>query len=142
MIILILQWLAILFFTALIHECGHALACRYFGIPVLEIMLWSGSQRYRLQLGRFAIGWFPYGGYVATPFVKEDAVDFAITFCGPAANFIIGTGVFFSSGMIKVFFLFNVLMAINAMLPISNKKDGYRLLLILKKWYSSRMHCK
>ncbi|MEO6539586.1 MAG: site-2 protease family protein [Ferruginibacter sp.] len=138
MIILILQWLAILFFTALIHESGHALACRYYKIPVLQMMVFSGTAKHSLRFGRFLIGWLPYGGYVVTPFISCSRKDFIITIWGPAANFIVGTGALFTTGMLKVFFVFNLVMAINAMLPISKQKDGYRLLKILQQWQKSK----
>ena len=142
MIILIAQSISVLFTASLIHEAGHALACRLYGIRIIEIMIWSGSPRHRLQMGRLAIGWFPYGGYVATPFIDDDVEDFIITLCGPVANIIVGMGIFFSSGMIQVFCSYNLLMAVNALLPIGGKKDGYRLLLIIKKWYSIKKQYK
>ena len=141
-IILCFQWLGILFVTALIHEGGHALACRLYRVPIYEIMIWSGSPRHRLQFGRFAIGWFPYGGYVATPHIKDALIDFNITLCGPAANIIVAMiTVFLPPSFDKLRWL-NFIMGVYALVPIGNKKDGFRLLLIIMKWYHSRTHCR
>lgn len=141
-IILCFQWLAILFVTALIHEGGHALACRFYSVPIYEVMIWSGSPRHRLQFGRFAIGWLPYGGYVATPFVKDSITDFNITLLGPLANLIVSQGAYFTSGTLQHFCFFNAVVGLYALVPIGKGKDGYRLLLIIMKWYNFRKHCR
>jgi integral membrane sensor domain MASE1 len=106
-------------------------------------MVFSGTPKYSVKFGPyFSIGWFPYGGYVATPFIYNDEVDFFITICGPLANLIIAIGLFFTAGMYQFFFAFNAFVAVYALMPLGKKKDGYRLLLILKKWYNFRKHCR
>lgn len=141
-IILCFQWLGILFVTALIHEGGHALACRFYSIPVLEFMIWQGSPRHRLQFGKLAIGWFPYGGYVATPFVKDSLADFNITLCGPLANIAVCIVTLFLPQAWNDLGWFNLTVGVYALIPIGRQKDGYRLLLIIMKWYNFRKHCK
>ena len=106
------------------------------------MMVWSGSPRHRLQFGRFAIGWFPHGGYVATPFVKDAIADFNVTLCGPLANIVVAMITFFLPPWADMFGWFNLTMGIYALLPFGKQKDGYRLLLTIKKWYNFRKYTR
>lgn len=147
---IILQTIGILFFTALIHEAGHALAARYYRQTIHQVMIWQGSYKYRIGFTvkrcMFLLGWFPYGGFVMafnSRCQTSPAQNFFITFWGPLANLLAASGYFFTGNPVwQLFFVFNLVTAINSLLPFSKQKDGYRLLQILKQWYLSKKLCR
>jgi membrane-associated protease RseP (regulator of RpoE activity) len=82
-LILFLLWVAIVFFSILLHEFGHALISRYFGrSPSIELM-WSGGVT---ASSRYSLLSYP----------KEIMVSFA----GPLAGFLFGGLVFLISKLV------------------------------------------
>ena len=73
--ILLLMWVAIVFFSILIHELGHALAARLFGYD---------PHIYLYHFGGLAV-FEPYRDYTT-------ARSILITLAGPAAGFALGFG--------------------------------------------------
>ena len=63
-------WVAVLFGVVFLHELGHSLVARHFGIRVLDITLW------------------PLGGMARMSEIPEDAkVESLIAIAGPLVNF-------------------------------------------------------
>ncbi|HNV70153.1 MAG TPA: M50 family metallopeptidase, partial [Candidatus Ozemobacteraceae bacterium] len=95
-------------FLVLIHEIGHFLALRWFGLPVYAFSVGFGSPLWKKQLGQteYRLGWLPLGGYVMPedPDVAEKreqeggsllpdhppAAQFWVALAGPVANIVLG----------------------------------------------------
>ena len=62
----IMPFLFILGFCITIHEFGHFLLAKVFGIPVEKFSIGYGPPLIRLKIGEtdFRIAYFPLGGYV------------------------------------------------------------------------------
>src|ERR1700712_4548994 len=66
---LLLVWIACVFVSIVVHELGHALAARHFGVePAVELHALGGVTR---MFGR----------------LLSRSEGFWVTFCGPAAGF-------------------------------------------------------
>ena len=66
MIITLIAFLFILAFSITIHEFGHFIMAKLFGIPVEKFSIGFGPPLFRTKLGEtdFRIAYFPFGGYV------------------------------------------------------------------------------
>lgn len=71
-----LRWSSLLFLSVLMHEYGHALACRAVGGSARQILMW------------------PLGGlaYVAPP--KRPWPSFVTTICGPLVNLVLAAAAY------------------------------------------------
>lgn len=97
----------VLSFLIFIHELGHFLAARYFGIKVEIFSIGFGKNIYAKQIGDtvYTIAMFPLGGYVkmkgqedVDPLARSNDKDsynakhplkrFVVLFAGPFANFL------------------------------------------------------
>ncbi|QEM03664.1 RIP metalloprotease RseP [Mucilaginibacter rubeus] len=83
-LIMITQFLAGLSLLVFIHELGHFLAARAFGIRIKKFYLFFDAfdkrlYRYNYKGTEFGIGWLPFGGYVrmagSLTAVDEDEAD-------------------------------------------------------------------
>jgi regulator of sigma E protease len=82
-----LQLLASLSFLILLHELGHFLAARYFGVRVIKFYLFfdflfpfpnvANFSLFKKQVGdtEWGIGWFPFGGYVQMAGIMDESMD-------------------------------------------------------------------
>lgn len=69
-----LRWQALLFFSVLLHEFGHVLACRGVGGRANEILMW------------------PLGGLAFCEPPRRPWPQFVTVACGPLVNFAIAAG--------------------------------------------------
>jgi stage IV sporulation protein FB len=74
---LILIWVAVLFFSILIHELGHVLAYRYYGMPAYVVLH---------SFGGLAISRGSYGQYGRPS--SRSISRIVISLAGPAAGFL------------------------------------------------------
>lgn len=122
-------WILLLFFCVLLHELGHSLVARRFGIRVIDITFW------------------PLGGMARMTEFPEDAeIEGWVAFAGPAVNFILATiGSFFllatglqgESGQASaaaIFVTINLLLGTFNLLP-AFPMDGGRL---LRAWFARK----
>lgn len=79
-----LQLILSISLLVILHECGHFLFAKLFGIRVHRFCLffdfWKGEKRKALPLGKwggtdFAIGWLPLGGYVDIAGMVDESTD-------------------------------------------------------------------
>ncbi|MDK2885543.1 MAG: regulator of sigma protease [Thermosipho sp. (in: thermotogales)] len=65
-IIYILAFIAVFMFVVIIHEFGHFLFAKIFGVDVLEFAIGFGPVLYKKKIGRtlLRINLIPFGGYV------------------------------------------------------------------------------
>ncbi len=103
---------AILLFSILIfvHELGHFMAAKYFGVRVNEFAVFMGPVLYKKQVGEtlYSIRCIPIGGFCAMEGEDEDTDDprsflkaawwkrLIILVAGAAMNFLIGLLLFFA----------------------------------------------
>jgi regulator of sigma E protease len=111
----VLYFLILVGVLVVIHELGHFLAAKLLDVKVLRFSLGYGRPLIRVKLREteYQLGVFPLGGYVRILGV-EDGDDGAapgdtgrsfaarplwqrlvIVFAGPAANFLLATGIYF-----------------------------------------------
>ncbi len=121
-------WILLLFFCVLLHELGHSLVARRFGIRVIDITFW------------------PLGGMARMSEFPEDAeIEGWVAFAGPAVNFILATvGSFFvlANGLegangptaSALFVAINLLLGTFNLLP-AFPMDGGRL---LRAWFARK----
>ena len=102
-----------------IHEMGHFLAARYFGVTVYTFSIGFGKKIYsKFWKGtEWKIALIPLGGYVqmkgqddTKPTLQDNSIDsynakkpwqrIIILFAGPFANFLLAAVLFFSVGLI------------------------------------------
>ncbi len=79
-LIMILQLLAGLSIIVLIHELGHFLAARWFGMKVEKFYLFydlGGVALWKKKIGgvEYGIGWLPLGGYVKIAGMVDESLD-------------------------------------------------------------------
>ena len=77
---LVLIWIAVIFFSILIHELGHVLAFRYYGISA-HVVLHS--------MGGLAIPGHSYQQYGQTRRSDSGLARMVISLAGPAAGFVL-----------------------------------------------------
>lgn len=82
-----LQLLASLSFLIILHELGHFLAARKFGVRVIKFYLFfdflfpfpnvANFSLVKKQVGdtEWGIGWFPFGGYVQMAGIMDESMD-------------------------------------------------------------------
>jgi regulator of sigma E protease len=81
-------------FVIVIHEFGHFLACKLFGIATPVFSIGFGPRLFGYQIGStiFQIAAFPFGGYVAIATDQLDAQPYIIKaiilLAGIAINFL------------------------------------------------------
>lgn len=78
--IMVAQLIAGLSILVLIHELGHYLAARAFGIRVEKFYLFFDAWKFRLfhfKIGEteYGIGWLPLGGYVKIAGMIDESMD-------------------------------------------------------------------
>lgn len=102
-----------------IHEMGHFLAARYFGVKVYTFSIGFGKKIYsKIWKGtEWKVALIPLGGYVqmkgqddTKPTLQDNSIDsyntkkpwqrIIILFAGPFANFLLAAVLFFSVGLI------------------------------------------
>jgi regulator of sigma E protease len=102
-----------------IHEMGHFLAARYFGVKVYIFSIGFGKKIYsKIWKGtEWKVALIPLGGYVqmkgqddTKPTLQDNSIDsyntkkpwqrIIILFAGPFANFLLAAVLFFSVGLI------------------------------------------
>ncbi len=79
-LVMILQLLAGLSIIVIIHELGHFLAARWFGMKVEKFYLFydvGGFALFRKKIGEveYGIGWLPLGGYVKIAGMVDESLD-------------------------------------------------------------------
>ena len=84
---MVLQLLASLSFLIILHELGHFLAARYFGVRVIKFYLFfdflfpmanvMNFSLFKKKVGdtEYGIGWFPFGGYVQMAGIMDESMD-------------------------------------------------------------------
>ena len=104
--------LLMLFTIVVLHELGHALAARHYGIPTQAITLYPIGGVARMQAGRF------------TP--NQEIV---VAAAGPAVNFALaGATVFFTpTPLLQLFLTYNLGLGLFNLLP-AFPMDGGRIL--------------
>ena len=115
----LVTFIIVLSLMIFIHELGHFLAARYFGVTVYAFSIGFGKTIYsKIWKGtEWKIALIPLGGYVqmkgqddSNPTLHDDAPDsynsikpwqrIVILFAGPFANFLLAAVLFFAVGMI------------------------------------------
>ena len=102
------------FFSVLLHELGHSLVARYFGIPVDDIVLliFGGISKIRRN-------------------PQTPAQEFWIVLAGPLVNILLWALLMLAASMVRsyetVYALFTYLAYINLILGIFNLIPGYPL---------------
>lgn len=110
-----LYWLLAIFvfgFLIFIHEMGHYLTARLFGVKVYEFSIGMGPKMVTYTSKKtgikYSLGIFPFGGYVSMAGEDEESDDpnaltkkaawkrFIITFAGAAMNLLLGVILVFS----------------------------------------------
>jgi membrane-associated protease RseP (regulator of RpoE activity) len=114
-----------LFIALAIHEAGHALAARQYGVPVSTVRI--GWPRV-VRLGWFEVGLLPIVGWV----LVDDAAASPRTrlwlaLAGPLASLLLAPLIFLP-GLLGLVGLVSVLLAIANLLPIP-PLDGGRVML-------------
>ncbi len=79
-LVMILQLLAGLSIIVIIHELGHFLAARWFGMKVEKFYLFydiGGFALFRKKVGdvEYGVGWLPLGGYVKIAGMIDESLD-------------------------------------------------------------------
>src|SRR5574343_1700414 len=79
-IITLLQFFAALAILVTLHELGHFLAARAFGIKVEKFYLFFdafGVKLFKFKKGdtEYGIGWLPLGGYVKIAGMVDESLD-------------------------------------------------------------------
>jgi regulator of sigma E protease len=82
-----IQLLASLSFLIILHELGHFLAARKFGVRVIKFYLFfdflfpfpnvANFSLFKKQVGdtEWGLGWFPFGGYVQMAGIMDESMD-------------------------------------------------------------------
>lgn len=127
-------WLTIFFFLCVVlHELGHSLTARAYGVKVPRILL------------------LPIGGMAEMDRIpRKPSAEFLITIAGPAVNFVIAAlllpvvwGIFWSPDPIREFsaadtlatlFQWNIAMGIFNLLPVYPMDGGRILRSVLALW--------
>lgn len=85
--ITVLQFFAGLSLLIVLHELGHFLAAKYFGVRVEKFYLFfdflfpmpevAKFSLYKKKIGEteYGIGWFPFGGYVQMSGIMDESMD-------------------------------------------------------------------
>ncbi len=78
--VMVVQLLAGLSVIVIIHELGHLLAARWFGMKVEKFYLFydiGGFSIWRQKIGEieYGIGWLPLGGYVKIAGMVDESLD-------------------------------------------------------------------
>jgi len=109
----VLYFLLMVGVLVFVHEAGHFVAAKVFGVRVTIFSLGFGRRAAGIRLGEteYRLSWIPLGGYVrllmddARLTAAERAQSFTtqklwkrvtITLAGPAANFLLAVAIYFS----------------------------------------------
>ena len=78
-IIKVVQFFAALSLLVLIHEFGHFIAARIFGIRVEKFYIffnpWFSLWKRKIGDTEYGIGWLPLGGYVSIAGMIDESID-------------------------------------------------------------------
>lgn len=76
-LIKILQFILSFSLLVIVHELGHFIFARMFGVRVEQFQLFFGKPWVSLTYGntRYGIGWIPFGGYVKLAGMVDESVD-------------------------------------------------------------------
>ena len=125
-----------------IHELGHFLVARYFGVKVEVFSIGFGAKIYKKQIGDtlWSIGIIPLGGYVkmkgqsdtATHISTNKDIDsyvcktplqrIAILLAGPLANFVLAVFLYFIASLLGINVLSPVIGKVKKDSPAFNAK--------------------
>jgi len=113
-LIQILIWVVVVFLSILVHELGHALAMRRYGLPSNIILYWGGGLTVPEQ-----VKW----GYTRANVSLRPNQEIFISLAGPFSGFLVAglimAGVAAAGGEVFVRALFGVIPVATAILPIS-----------------------
>ena len=85
--ITVIQFFAGLSILIILHELGHFLAAKYFGVRVIKFYLFfdflfpfpevAKFSLFKKTVGEteYGIGWFPFGGYVQMAGIMDESMD-------------------------------------------------------------------
>ena len=111
-LIQLLIWVAVVFFSILIHELGHALAFRRYGMSSSIVLYWGGG----LTVPE-AVRW----GYGSANVSLSPNQEILISLAGPFAGFMLAglvlTGVALSGGSVLVNLLLGFMPIPSVVLP-------------------------
>ena len=113
-LIQILIWVVVVFLSILVHELGHALAMRRYGLPSNIILYWGGGLTVPEQ-----VKW----GYTRANVSLRPNQEIFISLAGPFSGFLVAglimVGVAAAGGEVFVRALFGIIPVATAILPIS-----------------------
>lgn len=142
----IFEILIILSFISILHEAGHFLVSKVFGLTPDLVRI--GFGKVILTKNIMNTSWefslIPLGGYVRNMTNNQDVIkNISIAFGGPLINILLAIICIpiyhiYPVGIIYGIYFINILLAIINLIPIG-KSDGYQIMMALLKFRTNSL---